>query len=113
MLASHEIHNFLPAFIQLLIGLPRILAVSFAHLAQIFILNVEGVHLFLHDIYFLFVVSIHLHGEIAGPIDCICALLHKDDLFLQLLHFSLVFLQLLDCGLVASLGVAFLFAVGA
>lgn len=109
--ALHHVHHLLPALIQLLVRLPCVPYVFLAHLAQVFVLKVKPVHLFLENLYLFFVVAVHFHSKIARSVYRVCALLHKDYFLLQFLHFPLILFQLLDCGLIAALRVASLLTV--
>lgn len=113
MLALHKLHHLLAALVELLVGLPGVLHVLLAHLAQVLVLQVQSVHLPLHYLNFLLVVAVHLHRKVTRSVYSVRALLHENDLLLQLLHLPLVLLQLFNGRLVAPLGVALLLEVRA
>ena len=97
--------------VELSVGLLGVLGVAFAHFAEVFILHAQLLDFILHHFYFLFVVAIHLHGQVSAPVNRVIASLHENYLLLQLLHLSFVLFHFFDGGLIHPLGVSFFFFV--
>lgn len=59
-LSPHQFHRLRSPLVEFLVGLPRVLPVPLAHLAQVLVLNIECLQLFFHDFHLLLVVAVHL-----------------------------------------------------